>query len=117
MLRTLRDLWATNKLLLLGFTAALAVTLFFGIRAALFALYWNDPAHRNQTIEGWMTVGYVAKLWGVPRGVIVDTLTLPIPRDGKRVRLHDIALTEDVTLEDLRDRLNAAIAAHRTGTE
>ena len=111
MIRTFRKLWATNRLLLMGFTAAFAITLFFGIRVISSAIYWNDPAHRNQTIEGWMTIRYVANSWQVPPKVIVDALASPPSREGRPVRLQDIALSEGITVEELRERLNAAIAA------
>ncbi len=91
MIRTFRKLWATNRLLLMGFTAAFAITLFFGIRVISSAIYWNDPAHRNQTIEGWMTIRYVANSWQVPPKVIVDALASPPSREGRPVRLQDIA--------------------------
>ena len=77
MIRTFRKLWATNRLLLMGFTAAFAITLFFGIRVISSAIYWNDPAHRNQTIEGWMTIRYVANSWQVPPKVIVECTGQP----------------------------------------
>lgn len=112
-MRTLRHLWANHRLLLLGFMAALALTVFFGVKAVLFALYWNDPAHRNQTIQEWMTVRYVATSWRVPPNVIIDALSTPPERNGRPVRMEDIAASEGVTIDELRATLTAAIESHK----
>lgn len=113
MLTTLRHLWSRHRLLLLGFVAALALTLFFGIKAALFALYWNDPAHRNQTIQDWMTVRYVANSWRVPPDVIIDALSSPPEQNGRPVRIQDIAAAEGLTIQELREVLDRAIESHK----
>lgn len=111
--KTLHNLWSRHRLLLIGFTSALALTLFFGVKAALFALYWNDPANRNQTIQDWMTVRYVANSWRVPPGVIIDALSSPPERNGRPVRMGDIAASEGLSIEDLRTLLNTTIEAHK----
>ncbi len=53
MIARLASLWQYNRGLLIAFVLALAVTLFFAVRLALFTLYWQDPAHRNEPIAGW----------------------------------------------------------------
>ena len=78
-------LWREHRLVFLAFVAALALTALFTIRAAVFAVYWTDPAHRDQAIEGWMTPRYVAHSWDLPRDVVGEALGLD-PGGGPRVR-------------------------------
>lgn len=91
---------------------AFAVTLFFVVRMVAFAIYWSDPAHRDQQVQGWMTPGYVAKSWGVPREDIRDLfegLNLTI----KPKPIGRIADENDITLDELTAQIEAAIAAYR----
>jgi hypothetical protein len=100
-------LWHKNRLLVLGFVLMAAVTLFFAVRSALFALYWNDPAHWNQPLEGWMTIGYVAHSYHLdPRDIDAD-LRLIKPHD--RRTLEQIAGDNGMTLDELKARLDATL--------
>ncbi len=72
----LRNLWRNNKLLASTFAISVAIMLFFATRFVLSAIYWHDPAHRNQALEPWMTLGYVAHSWHVPRDELVTRLEL-----------------------------------------
>jgi len=107
----IRHLWARHRWLLLGFVAACALSLVFGLRAVLFGLYWSD--HRDETIAGWMTPRYVAMSWSVPAEVVGEALALD--RDGtrRRMTLAEIAARRDVSLATLEADLVAAIEAHR----
>ncbi len=74
------------------------------------ALYFSDPAHRNQTLEGWMTPGYVGKSWDLPPPMVRDSLQLDEtmkPR-GRPMMLSEIAALQGVTLADLQARVEAA---------
>ena len=66
-MRALAHLWREHRLPLLVFVGGAAVALFFAARLVVFTLYWSDPAHRQQTPDGWMTPGYIARSWHVPR--------------------------------------------------
>lgn len=100
-----------------AFVLALALTLFFGGRAAWHAVYWSDPARIDQPLAGWMTPGYVARSWDVPPEVIAPALDLPPPsaRGDRPPPLAELARQRGVPVEDLIARLQSAIAAHRTG--
>jgi hypothetical protein len=95
-----------------GVVIAFAVTLFFVVRIVVFTIYWSDPAHRDQQVQAWMTPGYVAKSWGVPREDfrdLFDGLNLPmVPKP-----IGKIAAENDITLVELIAQIEAAIAAHR----
>ena len=109
----------TAPLLTAAFALALCATLWFGGRATLSALYWADPAHRDQQIEGWMTPGYVGRSWGVPPEVTAAALGLTLPREGGRrpPPLEVIARDRGVPLAQLIAELETAIAAYRAASE
>lgn len=99
--------WLTS-----GFLIALALTVFFGIRTVTGAMYWADPAHRDQEIAGWMTPRYVAMSWQVPPEVVISALALPRP-EGRMPRIEDIAAERNTTVDAVSDRVRAAIEAYR----
>ncbi len=108
--------WRRHPVLSAGFTLALAVTLFFAVRAAFFAIYWMDPAHRDQALEGWMTPRYVALSWRAPPEVIQDALGLKRDGSGARITLNRLAKERGVRVEALIADLQAAIDAAPAGT-
>ena len=108
----LRLLWREHRIALMAFLVAIAVTLFFAARFVAFTLYWSDPAHRNQAPEGWMTPGYVARSWQVPREDLFLELDLPTKPDRPRP-LADIAAERGVPLPVLLDEVARAVAALR----
>lgn len=115
MLTALRTLWTRHRWLTLAFAAAMLVTVAFGIGAIRHAPAWRAPP--DQPIAGWMTPRYVAHSWDLPRDVMIDALRLdPDARPGPR-SLDRIAKDQGVPVQDLVDRLDAAIAAHRAGRE
>ncbi len=106
--------WRRHPWLATAFALALAVTLFFATRMVLFTIYWSDPAHRDQSLQGWMTPGYVATSWDVPREVMQAALG-DLGRPGKRETLDRIAAESGLSLDEVSARIEAAIAAHRAG--
>ena len=112
MTAALKHLWADNKILSLAFLAAFVVTLFFGVRMVMFSMYWNDPAHQNQEIVGWMTPRYIAYSWNVPPKLVAEALGLPLDGRGKRTTLKDIADTQGVSVSTLASSVKAALTAH-----
>ena len=109
MIALLGQIWARHKFLLFAFILALAVTIFFATRFVFFSIYWSDPAHRNQPLEGWMTPRYVARSYHQPVEVIISLLEIS-PEDFKRrPTLAIIARAKgeplDVLLANLATRL------------
>lgn len=102
-------LWREHRLLLLAFAAAVALTLFFAGRFVAFTLYWADPAHHEQRIEGWMTAGYIARSWHVPRELVEQAAGLP-PQHGP-VTLDAFAAESGRPLPEITAAVEAAIAA------
>jgi hypothetical protein len=104
-------LWSRHRWLLLGFLAAVALALFFGVRAAIFTVYWSG--HRDEAIAGWMTPRYVAMSWDVPPEVVGVALDLPQDGTGRRKTLAEIASDRGTSVETLAGELRAAITAFR----
>jgi hypothetical protein len=110
----LARLWREHRLVLLAFAAALAVTLFFAVRTAVFWVYWSDPARRDLALQGWMTPGYVAQSWQVDRAMVAGVLELG-PGEARGRTLQEIADVRGVPLAELEAELMAAIAEARAG--
>ena len=96
----------------IAFGLALIATLVFGARLVTQAVYWNDPRHQDQAIEGWMRLGYVARSWDVPPEILRDATGLPLAQTGGRT-LDDIAQRLEVSLPELIETLQRAIDGHR----
>ena len=111
----LRRMLRQAPVLSAAFALALLATLWFGGRFVAQAVYWSDPAHQDQTISGWMTPGYVARSWRVPREVVANALDLPAPGAGspRPPPLEVLARERDVPLPELVAQLTASIEAYR----
>ena len=92
------------------------MTLFFAVRIVAQWIYWSDPAHRDQQIEGWMTAGYVAHSYDVPRDVIRNALPPDVPA-GKHMPFDRIAAETGIDLTELVNGLYAAIEAERAAID
>jgi hypothetical protein len=113
----LAHLWRHHRVLLVAAATALAFTLFFAVRVAVFAIYWSDPAHRDQAVAGWMTPRYIAHSWQVPPSVVADALQLAPARTGRPPTLESIAAARGVAVEDLSAEVQAAIVRYRAANE
>ena len=98
-----------------AFLLALAATLFFSVRTVVFIVYWADPAHQEQGIQGWMTPGYVAHSWNIPQDLMRETLGPSLK--GSRPSLKDIAAQQGIPLSELIARIEAMIAAHQAAVK
>ncbi|RCW77867.1 hypothetical protein DFP89_1542 [Paracoccus lutimaris] len=112
MLSTPRDIMRRHPRLVAGILMTFAITIFFAARMTLFAIYWSDPAHRDQVLRGWMTPGYVARSWDIPRGELQQALGV-LGHPGARQTLQQIADENGLPLAELIARIEGAIAAHR----
>ena len=101
----------TRKLLVAALVLAVAVAAVLGVRAVREAVYWADPAHRDQPLEGWMTPRYVARSWDLPPETVAEALGLDQDGTGRRNTLDDLARARGVPLSDLVQALDRARAA------
>ena len=114
--RLIRQLSDRNRIGLIAFFLAAAVSLFFVLRLGIFWVYWSDPAHRDQPIERWMTPGYIAYSHHVPRDLIAEALGLTPGRHPHKT-LEDIAEESGRTVEELKILLNAVIEQQQRAGE
>lgn len=108
-------LWREHRLLLLAFLFASALALVFAVRFTLFVLYWNAPEHRDQPIENWMTIGYIARSYDLPRESLADALGVAPPGAGRRPTVEQLARDRGMTPEEFRSEIERAIAKLREG--
>ncbi len=113
MISALRRIWKAAPIATVILGGALLVGAFFAVRLVAFTIYWSDPAHRNQAIEPWMTPGYVAHSWGIPREALFQAIDLP-PRPGHPQSIEELAAERGVSVSDLEAQVMAAIEAFRT---
>jgi hypothetical protein len=100
----LATLWRDHRIALVGFVLAALLVVFFLLRLSLATVYWANPAHRALPPEGWMTPGYVASSWRVPREAVAEALNLEFP--GERgLTLSEIAARRKMPLTELIEAL------------
>jgi hypothetical protein len=98
MLRKALKIFRRHPLLSGTFLLALALTLFFGISALSRAIYWAQ--HQRDPVAPWMTVGYVARSWGLHPKEIDERANLPHP-PGHPMTLREIASERGVPVQDI----------------
>lgn len=109
-------LWRARPWLTSAFLLSCVVTLFFAGRFVGHAVYWAN--HQNEDVRPWMTVGYVARSWGVD-GREIDALAgLPVPEvKGHPQTLSEIAADKGVPVADVIAAVEAAVATLRAAKE
>jgi hypothetical protein len=96
------------------FLVALLAAGMFAFRTVRSTIYW--PLHRDEPIERWMPVNYVAHSYDVPPEVLWSALGLPDPRTEKRRDMRPlsaIATARGQSFEQVRATLEEAIARTR----
>lgn len=110
MIGFVKRLWAAAPIATVVLALALLFGAFFTARTVAFWVYWHDPAHRQQAVAAWMTPGFVAHSWHVPREVVLEAIDAP-PSPGHPMSLEELAAQRGVPVSTLVDEINAAIAA------
>jgi hypothetical protein len=113
-MRRVYNVWRNLPWLFSGFLGALVLTLLFATRMVLFTVYWSDPAHRDQVVQGWMTPGYIANSWDIPRDDLQAVFS-DYAAPKSRMTLERLASENGVPLPDLIAQIEAAIDAYREG--
>src|SRR6266850_2483884 len=93
-----------------AFLLSLAIAIFFVVRAVRPAIYWHY--HKDEPIESWMSVGYVAHSYHVPPHVLYSALGLPHKPPDKRP-LSEIARAQNRSMDEVRTILLDAIVHAR----
>ena len=105
-------LWRNHRFLVLAFGAATALTLFFAVRAVLFALLWADPSHAMHPVEDWMTPRFIVHAYDLAPEQVAAALSLPVGAHP-RLPLAELAQDQGVAPMVLVNRIEALIAAQQ----
>lgn len=111
-MKRLMAAWRRRPIILSGFVLALVLTALFAFRSVAFMIFWADPSHFEQKIEGWMTPRYVAQSWHLPPDVMsraLHTDKMPV----RRMALGDIAAAQGISLDELVTRITDAAKTFR----
>jgi hypothetical protein len=101
-------LWRSRPILTTAFFLACALTLFFAVRFVVQAVYWSS--HQEEPVQPWMTVGYVARSWGLDPREIDGLAGLPTPDvKGHSQPLAEIAKDRGVPVETVIDAVESAV--------
>lgn len=114
MIQFFKRLWGNAPIATLVLIASLVVAGGFAVRSVAFWMYWNDPAHRAQAIEPWMTPNYVAHSWDVPLRVVIDALGHDKRPPKKPMRLGQIADNQNMTSDALIADIETAIQSFKS---
>ena len=110
------SLWRRRPLLTTAFLLACAATLFFSGRFVVQTVYWAN--HQEEPVRPWMTVGYVARSWGLEPMELDLTAGLPLPEvKGHPQPLSEIAKDRGVPVDEVIAEVEAAIATLRAKQE
>lgn len=113
MMKRLFMAWHMRPWLTSAFLLACAVTLFFAGRLVFFTAYW--ATHREVPVEPWMTVGYVARSWGLDPRLLDAAAGLPEPQvKGHPQSLAEIARDRGVPVAEVIAGVEAAVADLRS---
>lgn len=105
----LRKYW----LLVCALSLSIIFASWFGVTILASAIYFNDPRHKDIDLKGWMTPRYIMLSYDLPRNVIIEVLRLDDSFIGKRPKLKDIATKQNITLEELTNKVRAAALKNR----
>ncbi len=114
-MRLIGRLWREQRVAFIAFCVALSLTLFFGGRIVLRAVYWANPEHHRQDPAPWMTPGYLARSWHLPNAAVDGALGLDAQgfTGPGRPTLERIAAVRGVPVQTLIEDLRKALPALR----
>lgn len=99
--------WTRQRILLvIGFVAALAATLFFGGRF-IGRLFWRPS---REPIREWMSIPYVARAYGFPPPLLYEAIGMTPKRENDHTPIRDLAPQLNLTSAELIEKLETYIA-------
>ena len=98
-----------RRILVALFVLVVGFTGYHAVRTVSATIYWN--VHRDEPIERWMTVGYVAHSYHVPPHVLHRALGLSPASDHRP--LGRIARESGLSMDQVEARLTYAIVPAR----
>ncbi len=112
MVARLKHLWSTRRVPFLVFFGSLAVALWFAGNFVAEVIYWNDPRHKNQALEPWMTPRYVQHSYALRPKTVAEILGIDHPFPA-RMRMSDIVAETGQSYDALTEELRAQAAIEK----
>lgn len=109
MIQAVARLWRNHRALFVAICVTALLTVVFAVRLTFRVVYWSQ--HQEAMLEGWMTVGYVARSYGVERDALAAAVGVGA---GERVTLDEIARRSGRPLPEVEASILAAIARARS---
>ena len=97
-----------RKVLVVILLIALMGADFFTLNSVRRAVYWADPAHRDQAPEAWMTLGYIERSHRLPPRSLGPMLGI---EHAGHQSLKQIAAARGQDLDSLLAEITAQLAA------
>lgn len=98
------------------FVGALLATLWYAGNFTAQVIYWNDPAHRNQALEPWMSMRYVQHSYALDPESVGRILKLEVPfRPGLKV--SELEILSQKSLDQLTQELRAQAAIEKAARQ
>lgn len=97
-----------RKLAKIGFIIAALIFLLFISRLLFSIYYWSDKDRQYQPLEQWMTIGYIARSYGVDRLKLIDQFPYNLDQ-AKRKSLKEIAALNNVAVEEVIREINSKL--------
>ncbi|SEN70309.1 hypothetical protein SAMN04488003_12719 [Loktanella fryxellensis] len=115
MLNFVRFVWREQRVVAVLTAVALCVMLVFAADAVSEALYFADPAHRDQTIAPWMSIRYVEQSWDLTKPAMFAIIGLDpqTPPDDVPKSVGDYLRDSGQSLADFQGEVAAAQQALR----
>lgn len=103
----------SHWLSIFGFLISVAIALIFGFTFMANAIYFNDPKHQDEALKDWMTPRYIVLSYDIPRDIVADALGLDDDDRGKRIRLQDVAKAQNLTIQELTEKIQNIAQTYR----
>lgn len=102
--------WKDHRWLSLAIGICLALTVLIALRMALFWGYWHG--HKEVTIRPWMTIGYIARSYDIPKNTIfVFFLSKYGLERGNPETIEQIANRMDLPEQEIMDDIMRTVVA------
>ena len=106
----LKKLWSAAPVATTILALALAASVVFGVRSAIFWHTRPPWVQHEQTIEPWMTPGYIVRAWKLPRSEFLAAIDAPMPPPNGPMNLAELATYRSVPLAQIIAEAEAFIA-------
>jgi hypothetical protein len=109
-----KRMWDRHPVLTTAFALALLATVFFGVRATMFAVTLSSRA--EQPVAGWMTPRYIVRTYDLPRETVAAVLGLEAGANPQ-MAISAIARMQGRPVREMLDDLDAAVADAVAGSD